>query len=558
MQIQPVFSTVGQLLAGKLFRIPQYQRAYAWSQKQRQDLFNDIEKVHGFGVNGAHFMATMVGLRRGKIFIAADEFIELEVVDGQQRLTTLVLLLRAIATALSTSQLETEKKVGEELQELLVKGDDLSLLLLQTNHDSSHICSDYLRDGSVPENPMATITADQNLLDAIQECKAFVAKWVESKRSLVDLVALIRNRLSVIFHEIEDERLVYTVFEVLNSRGLDVTWFDKLKSFLMAIVFEHGDKGSRTSTIEELHNLWKDIYRTIGRRQSLNRETVQFAGTLKVSQQPNRPLSEESAVAELVSQCGKSAKKAVDHTKWILKVTQAEDRLLSTVRLRAVTQIVQARLVAIAIFLRGFPKPLEDQLLRRWENVTFRIYGLMGYDSRRAVGEYVRLAWKIHNENLPAGQIMESLSAIGEVAPLKDAVKGLWNEDWYSGWTEALRYVLYRYDEHLAKSKGQKISESQWNKIWQQEPSKSIEHVKAQATKVTYLHRIGNLTVLPPGVNSSLKDKDPRQKKETYRTCGLHGSSEVAALIDKAKWSLASVEAREKKFIKWALNEWAD
>ena len=100
MQIQPVFSTVGQLLTGRVFKIPQYQRAYAWSPKQRQDLFGDIEKVYASKANGAHFLATMVGLRRDKITIVADDFVELEVVDGQQRLTTLVLLLKAIAVAL--------------------------------------------------------------------------------------------------------------------------------------------------------------------------------------------------------------------------------------------------------------------------------------------------------------------------------------------------------------------------------------------------------------------------------------------------------------------------
>lgn len=558
MQIQPIFYTVGQLFTGKLFRIPEYQRAYAWSRKQRQDLFGDIEKVQASkDDNGSHFMATMVGLRRRKISIAADDFVELEIVDGQQRLTTLVLLLKTIAISLSGSQVQKERKLGAELQELLVKGDDLSLLLLQTNHDSSHICSDFLREGVVPESAIASLTADQNLLDAIKECKAYVDKWSESGHSLVGLVALLRNRLSVIFHEIEDERLVYTVFEVLNSRGLDVTWFDKLKSFLMAIVFEHGDKGSRSSTIEELHNLWKDIYRTIGRRQSLNKETVQFAGTLRASQQPSRPLSEEAAVAELVKQCGKSAKKAVDCTKWMLKVTQAEDRLLSNMRLRAVTQIVQARLVAISILLRGFPRAVEEQLLRRWENVTFRMYGLMGFDSRKAVGEYSRLSWKIHNESLLPNQILLALSEIGQAAPLKEAVRGMWNIDWY-GFNEEIRYVLYRYDEYLANAKGQKINESEWNKIWQHEPSKSIEHIKPQSTGVAYLHRLGNLTVLPPGVNSSLKDKDPHQKKETYKTYGLLGTVEVARLIEKDKWSASAVEKRERKLMKWALKEWAD
>ncbi|HVY04540.1 MAG TPA: DUF262 domain-containing HNH endonuclease family protein [Burkholderiales bacterium] len=556
MHIQPVFATLSQLLAGKLFRIPQYQRAYSWSRKQRQDLFHDIEKIYKSG-NGIHFLATMVGLRRGTVPIAADEFLEIDVVDGQQRLTTLILLFKTIAIALHASEDQKEKKLGGEIQRLLVKGDDLSLLLLQTNHDSSHICADFLRDGAVPNEGIALIAADQNIVDAIQESNEFVNKWINSKRSLTELVALLRNRLAVIFHEIDDERLVYTVFEVLNSRGLDVTWFDKLKSFLMAIAFEHGDAGSRTATIDELHNLWRDIYRTIGKKQNLNKETVQFAGTLKARVQPNRPMSEEAAVLELVDQCGKSAKKAVDCTKWLLKVTQVEDLLLADVRLRAVTNISQARLVAIAILLKNFPSVIQEKLLRRWENVTFRIYTLKEYDSRQAVGEYIRLAWRIHNDSISPNQILDALSDIGRIAPLKDAVKGIWNVDWY-GYNEAVRYFLYRYDEHLAKAKGQKLNESQWNKIWHQEPAKSIEHIKPQASRVGYLHRLGNLTMLPPSVNSSLQDKDPSSKKETYRGCGLLGTAEVASLIEKAKWSVTAVEKREKKFMKWALKEWAD
>jgi uncharacterized protein with ParB-like and HNH nuclease domain len=242
MQIQPQFQSIGTLIAGRLFKIPEYQRAYSWQSKQREDLFQDIEKVYVSGAD-SHFMATIVGLRRKKLRIAADEFIDIEVVDGQQRLTTLTILLKAISKGIS----EVEPKRAEEIESLLVKGDDLSLLLLQTNHDSSHIFIDYLRDGTLPGSKPLLTSADHNLVKAIAECEAFVENWIaQPKRKLLDLFGIIKNRLSVIFHEIEDEALVYTVFEVLNSRGLDVTWFDKLKSLLMAIVFEYGD-GRRAS-----------------------------------------------------------------------------------------------------------------------------------------------------------------------------------------------------------------------------------------------------------------------------------------------------------------------
>src|ERR1035437_5486581 len=338
MEIQPQYLLLTDLLEHRLFRIPEYQRAYSWQSKQREDLFNDITKVYKPNDDAVHFLATIVGLIRKKKTIVANVFYEIEVVDGQQRLTTLALLLKAISKALRPKDV----KHADEIDSLLVKGDDLSLLLLQTNHDTSQTFVDYLRDGTFSSEKPAKTAADRNLLLGIRESEEFVEKWTASTGgSLLDLFATDKNRLSVIFHEIEDESLVYTVFEVLNSRGLDVTWFDKLKSLLMAIVFEHGVKDAKEETIDELHTLWTSIYSTIGMRQTLNKETLRFAGSLRVKECPSRPLSEEDAASVLVSACKNNPKKVVECTKWILKVTQSENQILSDHRLEAATNIVQ-------------------------------------------------------------------------------------------------------------------------------------------------------------------------------------------------------------------------
>jgi hypothetical protein len=565
MQIQPQHFSLGILFNDRLFRIPEYQRAYAWQTKQRTDLFEDIIKVQASGNDAEHFMATLVGLRRRKINVAAHQYVEIDVVDGQQRLTTLTILLKAISKALDRKD-KVEAKRAEEIETLLVKGDDLSLLLLQTNHDSSHIFVDYLREGAVPASNGAATVADHNLTKAIAECEGFVSEWPEQTGgTLMDLLAIVRNRLTVIFHEIEDEGLVYTVFEVLNSRGLDVTWFDKLKSLLMALVFEHGDKGSKRTTIEELHELWKRIYTTIGLRQTLNKETLRFAGTLVADTCPNRPLSEEDAVEVLTTRCGRKSKKVVECTKWLLRVTQVEDRLLGNHRLRAPTEIVQARLVAIAILLRGFEQDEELAVLRAWENVTFRIFGFGSEDARKKVGEYVRLGWRIINEHLSPSEIQDELRGIGADYPVKEAVKGLVNSDCYWGWGEQLRYFFFRYDEYLAKTAGQALNASQWNKIWADEPSKSIEHIRPRSkgsedpnTSGIFVHRLGNLMMLPPGLNSKLQANDPRVKAKDYKSCGLLQAIEVARMVNGGKWDLAALEKREKRLIKWAAKEWAD
>ena len=62
--IHPQYLTLSKLLDGRLFRIPEYQRAYSWTSSERQDLFGDIEKVRAKGQDAGHFMAAVVCLRR--------------------------------------------------------------------------------------------------------------------------------------------------------------------------------------------------------------------------------------------------------------------------------------------------------------------------------------------------------------------------------------------------------------------------------------------------------------------------------------------------------------
>jgi hypothetical protein len=64
--------------------------------------------------------------------------------------------------------------------------------------------------------------------------------------------------------------------------------------------------------------------------------------------------------------------------------------------------------------------------------------------------------------------------------------------------------------------------------------------------------------MLPPGVNSKLQDKDPREKAATYNSCGLLLTIEVGKFVKAARWDRGAVEKREKRLVKWACSEWQD
>ena len=421
MDIQPQLFKLNDFMHGRLFRVPEYQRAYAWGKKQRTDLFGDIRRIATS--NDDHFMATVVGLvrKKDKTQIGADQFVVVEIVDGQQRLTTLIILLKSIQKALDP-EVKDEKKLSEELQRLLVKDDEHTLLLLQTNHDTSGIYADYIRDGKLP-GAVARTYADQNIVDAVTECESFVSEWKSSGDSLVMLISIIRHRLWAVFHTVDDEGLVYRVFEVLNSRGLDVASIDKLKSQLMGLAFEHGKDAGRDEAIKELHDIWRDIYRTIG-KQRFTLETLRFAASLKTAPDAShkRPLEEEKSLETLIGLAGTKPKRIIDCAKWLQSVVKAEDRLLANHRWRAVTQIMQARLVAIAVLLRSFPSSEESAILGRWERISFRIYGLSDQDARTKVGDYTSLAWSIINEKLSEKAIMARLSLIGAEYPIAKVI----------------------------------------------------------------------------------------------------------------------------------------
>ena len=556
--IQPQHLTLSEMLSNRLFRIPQYQRSYSWTTRQRKDLFDDIKESYAAEDSHEHFMATVVALRREAVPIPGSptEHQKVDIVDGQQRITTLILLLKAIYQAILRPELDApEKGICEYIEKLLVKADGTQLLL-QTNHDASDYFANYMRFGDRPEPDQARTLADRQLLQAIKDCEGFVKDWTRQGNGLDLLIFHLLNRLTFIFHEINDERLVYTVFEVLNSRGLPVSWFDRLKSILMGIVFQ--SQGTTNDLIDEMHNLWAEIYQILGLRIGLSTEVLRFAATLYGDSMPSRALGEEDSVDLLREKAIGGAKQVIEVTKWMKSVAAAVDEVHKNQRLNAVTDIQQARLVATAVKLAPhLAEEEKNRVLRRWEKVTFRIYGMFGKDARTAVGNFTRLGWRIARGGISTEGVMQELAEIGQEYPIDKAIAQLRQADCYEGWTNELRYFFHRYEEHLARMGGQKFENEHWNHIWSVTAANSVEHILPQSSGVGHIHWLGNLLLLPPPLNSKLGALKPSEKAKEYRKTGLHIATRAADQCERG-WSMNKIKERESELLQWAQTEWAD
>lgn len=237
--IEPRYGVLQTLFADRVFRIPHYQRFYSWQKRQREDLFRDLRKLAKGDEDQHHFMATIVCHRTTETKnVGMTQYRLYDVVDGQQRLTTLILLIKSIELELPVASTERQ-----ELAKTLVKTDG-HLILLQTNNANEAIFNRFIRDGEAPAPNEIQTYSDRNLANAIRECRAFCEEW-KTGGDLVLLLRLLLHRLGFVVFDTEDSRVVYTVFEVLNSRGLAVDWIDKTKSVLMGRTYELSTSVSR-------------------------------------------------------------------------------------------------------------------------------------------------------------------------------------------------------------------------------------------------------------------------------------------------------------------------
>ncbi len=570
--IEPRYGVLQTLFADRVFRIPHYQRFYSWKKEQREDLFNDLRKLATGGEDQHHFMATIVCHKTKETkHVGAAQYRIYDVVDGQQRLTSLILLLKTIELALPD---KSESRV--ELANVLVKRDG-HLILLQTNNANEFNFNRFIREGVGPSAGEIETHSDQNLANAIRECRQFVSEWKQSSDAVLGLMRLILHRLGFVVFDTEDSRVVYTVFEVLNSRGLAVDWLDKTKSVLMGRMYELSESDSATEAeIKALQEIWGKIYRELARENVPGEEILRVTATLYYGPGQGKPRSAEESLFLLKKRCN-SFDQPRRISMRLLDVARKISDLYNRADLKPVTHILHARILAVAIkSASGINDSEILKLLEQWERVTFRIFGLSNNDSRTKVGDYVRLAAKIVSDDLEFrtyNQIMQGLRDLGEGYPVQRAVtEALAGKNFYVN-PDRCRYVLWSYEESLAKNENAAIATTDRDALWRLKAMDSIEHIFPQNPSGTAwngkmqssdgsqqrptpnVDRIGNLVLLPIQLNREAQNHSFESKKKTYSKYSLRSLQEICREDD---WTLARIEAREQRILNWAITRWSD
>lgn len=254
--------TLNTLFNEAVYKIPDYQRGYAWDEKQWKDFIQDVDAIKAENLTG-HYTGTIVVFCQpdSKVDYGTERLAVKEVVDGQQRLTTACLYLSVILHALvDHGKEEYEKKYST----YLFDGTGCKIIL---NNDTENIFYDLLKTGRVNTEPR--YPHEKRLKNAHEFFQAHVdQRLAESGPSAVeylrDIYDAVTQKLLFTFYTVEKESEIGMTFELMNSRGKGLSVLELLKNYFMYWVYRNSNDDDEKRLTELINKYWKDTYINIG------------------------------------------------------------------------------------------------------------------------------------------------------------------------------------------------------------------------------------------------------------------------------------------------------
>lgn len=254
-------SLSGLILGNQIYDIPVYQRSYAWERKNLEDLWEDL---YYLDPTKKHYFGTVLLKDTGETAHTALAVLKrFNVIDGQQRLTTALILLREIIAQLEEVGDDDLRAEVTALKKGYLK--DGSHYKLNPLGDDGTFFHDYVIDGNEFLEGSTTTQSQRRLKDA----KIFFRQRLieqkerqlsEYQRFLVGFKRKIDD-LQIIQYQVNSDADAIRIFETVNDRGRPLSNLEKTKSFLMhASYLGIEDDDTVASTLADLNGHFSRIY----------------------------------------------------------------------------------------------------------------------------------------------------------------------------------------------------------------------------------------------------------------------------------------------------------
>ena len=587
MSVAQVFPINGN----KIYSIPKYQREYTWGYNEWSTLFNDImENEEGY------FLGSFICVNTGSLSTN-----KLEIIDGQQRFTTLMLLFTALYAKLKQYENQMDDDEKHDLTNLRYelanrdKKEFRQRLILQkqnsNDEDFSYVLSS---NGIITESVNEPYWfGNRRIARAFRYFSKLINDKIEEDQNTEPIEDLFRikekfEKAILVGIEVDSAKSAYMLFESLNNRGVPLSAIDLMKNTLIRFAGDEADN---------CYNQWKRILSNIGPddysvqerffRQYYNAFRSELNEPFKTQEEKREyPLANLATRTTLLDIYETLIKR--DHQK-ILKdlhekseyyaalVNNSDKEFVYTQALKNLARIGGAPSYILLLYLLSNQKrlSLQDEQINRIVELLITFFVRRNVTdippTRKLILLFIDIVGKIHD---CSGE--EIVNSIKEQLKAVSAPDGLFEEKLrgpiYEELTDATRFILCSIEE---KNSTKEIHTDLWmrnNKqyVW------TIEHIFPEGENIPdcwvkmiadgnreaaneyrqkYVHTLGNLTIT--GYNSNLSNmsfEDKRDRKKDGKDIGYkNGLYLNQDVVSEDCWTIDKINSRTDKLVKIVL-----
>ena len=555
---------LGSFLGNEKLFIPEYQRGYSWEETQLDDFWIDLVEIYEEKTRDEHFLGQVVihkNREDGKRYI----------IDGQQRISTTIILLDILRTkfkeiADSTNNNDANDdaedintkyigRVSESKKEqyLSMGGVDKEFFI---NYIQARGPIDY-SDRKFEKKRLRP--SNYNIFYASKFFEDKVSKFITQKApneyiELNKLYQCLINQFILMTVETDDINEAYIIFESLNARGKALETADLLKNHILRVA--QSDLSSATETWNTIIDNLDNIDPTKFIRYYWN-STNRFAREKDLFKALRKDIKTQSDVNTLLANLRFLSKvcAAILHPEdnKDFDLTELNERLIEMQKLDASSYIP----VIFALRLQNYSEEDINEVLKAIETLVVRNFVVSGLVANKYELEFAQIAksisdksWSPHNNPPTKDDILKKLYSL--MVSDEEFINNF--KVFNSKKNAVIRYLLRKINNY-------DISET---KIVDDSNRVHVEHILPKKINEdwinfndedheTYLWRLGNLTLLGQEYNNRAKNKGFDKKKEIYKKSEIKMTRDLVSIDD---WTTFTIVKRQEDFAEIALKIW--
>lgn len=546
------------------FRIPDYQRPYSWTTEQAGELLSDLlDAMRDFQTssstdNAFYFLGSIV-------LIKADRIANADVVDGQQRLTTLTILFSALRALLPSKARALTAFLYKE--GLGIRDDEPNEYRLSAFQEDEAFFRDYIQE---PGGIQRLVASTEKLVDSRLRFKENAALFLKEIGKLTDeerasLLGFLAYKCSMVVISTPNFESAYRIFSVLNDRGLDLFPSDILKAKMLGDIRKSKDGEAKS---KDYAKKWTSLERKLGRNGFV--DLLGHVRTIYAKKKQHAILSKE--FTEFVAK-GMPAEKLVDDViepysdiysflkEANFQATEAAEDINE--QLRHLNRVDWKDWVppALSFFKKFRNQPrLIAEFLKRLERLSYYLLVTKaGINSR--IEHFVAVIEEIEKEEFDG--FSESMASLGLDDDEKKSFIAALDGDIYKKLPKARAALILRLE--ALKSDGSKRLEF---------TNVSIEHILPQTPseesgwldifadtelREDWTQRLANLVPLHIRKNPAASNFDFETKKNVY-FAGNDGTASPFVLTQEVRslpaWTPEVLEDRQQKLLDIFIRHW--